>query len=103
MAKALAKDILEAPKTSIKSAIEKMDSSVFTEKDPGIEPKEFSVDEETVQAIAEKCAKPWIYGKALHRFAKQHNVDIRVVREIKAEVDKRKAVEAPEPVEEFEV
>jgi len=35
-----------------------------------------------IETIAKELVQPWKYGTALHRFAKEHNVPIQLVREI---------------------
>lgn len=102
MAKALQEGVETTMKSNIDLAIDKMDNAVFTDKDPGTTPKEEMVDEATIQAIAEKCAKPWIHGIALHRFAKQHGVSLKVVREINDAVEAKRKALVPAPVENFE-
>lgn len=54
-----------------------------------------------IQAIAKELAQPWIYGTALHRFAKLHDVPIQIIREIKAAVGNKAStfVVAEEPTE----
>ena len=53
-----------------------------------------------IETIAAELAQPWIYGTALHRFARLHKVPIESIREINDAVDAAKSKFAPaEPME----
>ena len=65
-----------------------------------IVPSAVSIPATKIQAIAKELAQPWIYGEALHRFARLHGVPLQVVREIDAAVKAKASTFAPaEPAE----
>lgn len=64
------------------------------------EPSPIDIPATEIQAIAKELAQPWKYGKALHRFARLHDVPIQAVREIDAAVKAKAATFAPaEPLD----
>lgn len=47
-----------------------------------------------IKEITKELAQPWIYGTALHRFAKRHKVHLKVVQEISKALTEKQAEEA---------
>ena len=70
---------------------------------PPVPTAEQDLDEAVLNELIEKVTKPWQYGNCLSRFAKEAGVSIQIVREVKKQIDKRKALEEmkkPKPTEE---